>query len=748
MSTNAIMLPVPANVHDALLMPLGAGKAAALGVGKKAALLDKAAARGLPVPSGYIMLDRVFELALDEGYLAVEGDAVTCADPTAFVAALNLPEFTGKKPTVTVASAFTMEDTPSLMQVGDLVAVEGVDPSKPAALVDALCAVWSASVGHETRRDVLIMQTLQAETSGVAFTGPNHEDDHIEADGEVSSLRKLRLFERGEREEGVARAEATWRDRLQVLLRRARDLYGDRNLSLAWADDGTTCYLLQARAVIVDVQRDELFTLANHREIFPALPSHYMTSVIASVGAELYGWYRQFDRDLPNGRPFVEVFAGRPYINQSLMIETMRALGLPTSIVTGSVGADESAADGLRWKRALAKLPALTQFGASQLNAAKSAEQTAKDFIALSQHVDGTLGQLGRTLREAYVQLVHANFALAQAITVGMGSLNEKQQAALFAATRTTNTELLTAVEPLRAYVADKPALRKQLLAGETPNDPEFQRQWGLLMTKYGHRGVYENDIAAPRYSESPALLFGMIAADTLPSVAKASGADELGPVAKRVRAAMMARPMLQDAAMRAFGAIRRAMVAHAEAAVESGQLPNVEALWLLTYEEAGMVDVGWQPGADFFTARQAERDELAALTMPQHMRRFDDLPTADAAPVTSDDKAFTAERGTSGKLKGKAWVLAEPSATLPDGYEANETVLVVQALNENWLPVLAQVGAVVVESASGYADGVLLLHELGLPAVVGLADAASIFADDEVLLVNADKLTVERKPI
>jgi hypothetical protein len=54
-----------------------------------------------------------------------------------------------------------------------------------------------------------------------------------------------------------------------------------------------------------------------------------------------------FDPSLPTERDFIEVFDGRPLINLSLMVDFMRSLGLPTRLVTDSIGGSDESGSGL-----------------------------------------------------------------------------------------------------------------------------------------------------------------------------------------------------------------------------------------------------------------------------------------------------------------------------------------------------------------------------------------------------------------
>lgn len=759
MATPSSLVLAPAFNSSTIYLPLGSGKAKSLGVGNKGSLLDQAAADGLPVPNGYLLLDAAWQLAVHHDYIGVEDGKVVCKNPKAFYEALQFPSFADKT-TVAIRSAFSVEDTPNLSMAGHFVSVTKVNPSKAQDVVNALCEVWTSSLSYDKiRRDIIIMQMVDAKTAGVAFSETHYEDDRVnyvegtaekllagEVGGQEADLPRLRAFEKAEHEEGMKRTFATWKDRLQVILRRVRGLFGNQSWDVEWADDGTNCYLLQVRPVTVPTRRNEIFTLANHKEILPTLPSRYMVSIIESCSGALYEWYRQFDSSLPQQRPFIEVFKGRPYINLSLMTETMRTLGLPTLLVTDNIGGDAGKRAGLNLTRAATKLPALAQLGLAQLRATRSAQETSKAINARAQQPANTFGELSETLRWTYITLVQEMFNLTQAMSLPLVILRRNGKLAeMAAATRSISTKMYDDLLPLREYVAQNPTLKAALSQGELPNDPEFKRRWGLYLATYGHRGIYESDIARPRYHEAPAPLLSALAQEGVIPAPHTTSIEKLDLLAKQARRAILAREQLRHDAMRAFDRIRQQMLKLAEKAVQNGQIPSVDAIWDMTAAELKLIDVGWQPEAGFFEQRHAEIEALAAYDMPDTLRRFDDLDQYNAQL----DESITRLNGMSlvaGKVEGKAWVLQEPSQSLPSGYDPATTILVARAVDSGWISTFAKVAAVVVETGGDLSHGSIILRELRLPAITNVKDATRLFKNGDTLAFDGESGNVQKR--
>lgn len=689
------------------LLALGSGAVAAAGVGPKAALLDDAAAAGLPVPAGFVVTERA-------PLQAVATWAVT----------LRVPE-------LAVRSAFAAEDGTEESLAGWFATELRVPAIDVPAAVERVRASAERRPGA-FRRDVLVMAMVPARHAGVAFSEPGTSDDLVNV-VEGAANRLVAGEQAGERVE-LARAERVargWPRRLQRLLRAVRRTFGDRPWDVEWADDGRRCWLVQVRAVTRPTRRNDALTIANHAEILPPLPSRLMTSVIAEAGPELFGWYRRFDPTLPADRDFLEVVAGRPFINLTLLEDLLRHLGLPTALVADSIGGPPEHDRPARPTRMLQKAPVLVRMGLAQVGAVAQARRNQRRLAQLGRGSITSFGQALDRLHRAYVGLVTGMFPLSSAIGPPLAVLRRTGTLAEHAARhRTVTTKMADALDEARRGGRGSP-------------------EWHRFLADYGHRGVYESDIARPRYRDAPALLgaTGALATPVVRAAVSSSGRTLRGrlttPVWALARPPLDAREQLRHEAMRGFADIRDALVALASDAMDAGQLPTVEHLWILDVDEVRRLDTGWVPDAGFWASREEEQARLARLDPPPVVHRFDDPAEWDrAAPVPADRL-----RGlplTEGVVRGRAWVLREPSVALPPGFDPAGTVLVARSVDAGWIPTFALVAAVVVETGGDLSHGSILLRERGVPAVTNVRGVTRALATGDPVEVRAGAGVVE----
>jgi pyruvate,water dikinase len=302
-------------------------------------------------------------------------------------------------------------------------------------------------------------------------------------------------------------------------------------------------------------------------------------------------------------------------------------------------------------------------------------------------------------------------------------------------------------LEPLRRLAQENPAIADALRKNELPDDPAFQAAWHAYLSKHGHRGIYESDIARPRFREQPETLFAAILqphSKRTPPPRTLTGFLTL-PIWLQASRAMHAREFLRYTAMIGFERLRLALLELATQATQRGQLPDATALWLMTISEVRALDDEKIFDETFFAQRHAEIERLRAYTVPDLFHRFDDLEAFHPSLDTEPALRLSGVSLTLGTVQGKAWVLREPQTHLPLGFEKDTTILVARSVDAGWIPTFALVAGVVVETGGDLSHGSIILREIGLPAITNVRRATAVFHTGDWLQLNAAQGLVER---
>jgi rifampicin phosphotransferase len=730
---------------------LGSGRAEKQFAGNKGRLLDQAAQTGLNVPRGVLVLDTAWDQAILRGLMTITEGRVRIPDARKLITFLDLPKF--ERP-LAIRSAFSKEDTAEASLAGYFESVLRVPADDSTAQAEAIKQVLESAERYEGRfrRDMLIMEMVDAKHAGVAFTEREHEDDLInytegtaehlvssEEAGDSFPLAKLHGTETNLKD-----TDHLWQRRLQNMLKGVRRWLGNKNWDIEWADDGERCYLVQLRPITQPTRRNEAFTIANHKEILPELPSTFMTSVVESCAKDLFQYYRNFDPSLPSTRPFIEVFYGRPYINLSLMSEMMRIFGLPTRLVTDNIGGETDRVYGLNLKRMARKIIRwnLPRFAFAQINSVRHVHATTATMHDKTTNLPQSFSGLTESMRWLYTALVTEMFSLTAAIGPmlsllrGFGTLNEHN-----ARNETISSKMYADMAPLRDIVARHAGMLPVLEAGEIPEDAAFKAAWADYIATYGHRGIYESDIARPRYKDDPTPLLQSLTTPTgkrQPTPPRTFKGWLTQPLWWQAGRTIRAREQWRHDAMIGFARIRDAMVTLAQEKVAAGVLPDVDSLWMLTVDEVKSLDVDWVPDAAFWEDRRAEIERLRGYHLPDLFRRFDDLEATHDDADTTQDNSLQGIGLTTGTVTGQAWVLREPALTTPPHFE--HTVLIARSVDAGWIATFGRVAGVVVETGGDLSHGSIILREIGLPAVTNVSHATRHIQTGDTVRIDAQR--------
>ena len=335
--------------------------------------------------------------------------------------------------------------------------------------------------------------------------------------------------------------------------------------------------------------------------------------------------------------------------------------------------------------------------------------------------------------------LASARFFVYQALlrayaTRFVPTLDEPALAALCAPGREiASMRLLADLDTLAATARATPRVAR-ILAGSPDRDvllrigamPEgatFVAAFEQFVATYGHRGVREIELGAPRWAEDPASLIPLVRA----RLAGANVAIPPNPppvvIVGRIHRAIvnaLARRARHFGALRentrqfhvlALTTVRRKILALEQQLLQRGRLKCGGDIFFLDWEEIRALDaerIAWQD----VEARVRSRRLV-------HRTRDARLPpltfNVPYAPPRSTVGELTGTCACAGEAIGPARIVLDPtSAELAPG-----DILVAPYTDPSWTPLFPLVAAIVVETGSYLSHAGTVARELGVPCIV-----------------------------
>lgn len=314
-----------------------------------------------------------------------------------------------------------------------------------------------------------------------------------------------------------------------------------------------------------------------------------------------------------------------------------------------------------------------------------------------------------------------------------------------------------------------------RLLGEPAPRMPQLDRlakatafRAGLhaFLNRFGHRGPGEAELRRPRWREDPEPLLSVIASylalspDASPNVAEWRQHWEREAALQRVRRALRLRPLRRFAFERALSVAQRASVAAANIRFESARLyASLRAAVLELGQrlaQSGRIERGddvffllldelERPEAGELRERVAERraqHALDAASEPPPGVDADGLPLPPLLRVPETSGSLRGIAASPGRARGRVFLLSDslPKAGPPPG-----VVLVAPHADPAWTPLFAVAAAVVIETGSLLSSASIIARELGIPSVVGVADATRRLSEGEEVEVDGSNGTVTR---
>jgi pyruvate,water dikinase len=574
---------------------------------------------------------------------------------------------------------------------------------------------------------------------------------------------------------------------------------------IEWAWDGTQCWIVQSRPITTLASSttdaaETMWTNANLKDVMPGLVSPFTWSLMQPQLEEgVRAQYAQMGFRVPPECQVIRRFWGRPYFNMSLFQQAAYTLygATPDKQIMQLGGA---AVQGFtppgppsRWQR-LRWLGNILRFG----RLADRVRQAAPaSFAAVEQHWRALLPQIPHLDRTGLLQQFDTFSSVTQPfllqhlyLTTAMSGnfshlrdllarLDASTSSGLVAELTTGLGDVSSAEQSYRLWELSRLAQRSPKVMAflhtrqwhtwpEALADTPFLTAWQAFLDTYGHRCLYEVEMANPRWREQPDYLFEVLAAYA--TLAQTTAPFDPQVQARRrqaaerdiiPQAAFWWRPWLRIVLRRtqAYSRLRENSKSHLVRLIDIGRalalragqylvddalLSEPEAVFLLEIDEVKAALRGETPPeaiARVLRQRRLERQRYAALQPPGAF--VGERPVYEQ-PLVEQGTVLRGLPSSPGRVTGTARVVRLPQ----DGarLQAGE-VLVAPSTDPGWTPLFLLAAGLVMETGGYLSHGAIVAREYGIPAVLNVPLATQCIPDGSTVVLDGGAGTVQIMP-
>jgi pyruvate,water dikinase len=581
---------------------------------------------------------------------------------------------------------------------------------------------------------------------------------------------------------------------LGELLQRIETFCGSPQ-DVEWAWDGTRCWILQSRPITTLAEgpaaaADIVWSNANLKDVIPGLVSPFTWSLMQpQLAAAIRTQYAQVGYAVATDCPVLRRFWGRPYFNLSLFQEAAYTLfgttaekqvaQLGGAMVQGFTPTGmPSRWQRLRWLRNAMRVGRLVErvrratpvsFAAVQQRWQDELQQAPQlDHTALLRKLETFAAVTGTFL----LQHLHLTWAMSG----NFGYLKELIGRWLPQASSGLVAELVTGIGDVSSAEHSYRLWELSRLARQSPQVMTFlqQRQWHTwrevlaatpfahawqqFLDAFGHRSLYEGEMANPRWREQPDYLFEVLTA----YAALPQEAAPFDPQVQTHRRQAAEREVLRQLPpwrrrwfrtilhrTQEFSRLRENSKSHlvrlidigrcmaltaARLLVHDGLLAEPEDVFMLEGDELKAAVKGEKSRQELtrlITQRRLERQRYAALQAPEVVvgeRPWYAPPSVEAGIVLQGLPS------SPGRVAGTARVLRSPQegTRLQPG-----EILVAPSTDPGWTPLFLLAAGLVMETGGYLSHGAIVAREYGIPAVLNVPLATHRIPDGSALVLD-----------
>jgi pyruvate,water dikinase len=592
---------------------------------------------------------------------------------------------------------------------------------------------------------------------------------------------------------------------LGALCQRLETLCGSPQ-DVEWAWDGTACWIVQSRPITTLGEAAlngtaDVWGNANLKDVIPGLVSPFTWSLMQpQLEGAMRQQYAKAGYLIPPERPLLRRFWGRPYFNISLFNEAGYALyGATPELQAAQLGGmvppgarppvRPSLRQRLRWLRNMLRFVRIangaakvvpTQFAmvqrrwreerqslpyldrAALLEKLEHHADVTQPFLELHLHLSWAMSGNFSALRDMVARAVPqtTSASVAAELVTGIGDVSSAEHSY-----RLWELSRLARQSPqVMAFLAQGTwNTWQQELAGTA-----FAKAWHEFLETFGHRSLYEVEMANPRWREQPDYLFEVLA--TYASLPQARAPFDPEEQARRRQAAEhevcrlltpWRRPWFRATLRRtqAFSRLRENSKSHLVQLIDLGRLmalraayflrqdgllEDAEAIFYLQIEEVRAALRGEVPVETvrrLIAQRRLERQRNAARHLPD---LFVGARPLYAEALPTQGTVLTGLPSSPGRVTGIARVLYSPQegARLQPG-----EILVAPSTDPGWTPLFLLASGLVMETGGYLSHGAIVAREYGIPAVLNIPLATQRIPDGSAILLDGAQGVVHLLP-
>ncbi|HEY3061267.1 MAG TPA: PEP-utilizing enzyme [Chloroflexota bacterium] len=578
---------------------------------------------------------------------------------------------------------------------------------------------------------------------------------------------------------------------------------GQDPYEIAWAFDGQGFWIVRARPIVeikrvtVALAADQpvLWSNANLKDAVAGVPTTATWSFVSPYLHEIF--FSPIERAgyrVPRGMQTLRRFEGRAHLDLStIQAVYFDALGSPPAEAGRAMGGAQveialpppTRGQRARWRRARLRMAWLllrqartySQAIERMHRAARTldidfAARSNAELMAFAEHIGQLQAAFGPAFQLGNVDGGAWTEPLRQTIERWRPGQGQRWASALMAnsgaVVSAEHGYRLVELAAIAARGGVDPYTWQAL-----PESSAFRLAVQRFLGEFGHRGVYEAELANARWIEDPSYVLDQVAslmADgafgpaqrvarqtrqeaelevrTLPLVPRLV----VRWLAHRARGAAARREAGKSALIAMALPVRRLLLEFGRRMVRDGLLDDVDDVFhLARCDLESLIRGEWDGrGARALVAeRKAVRDSRLGAPPPPDLiigAGLTGSAPSPPAPLTAGEGRHTLRglAAAAGQASGPARIIRHPDE---GGRLQRGDILVAPSTDPGWTPLFLRCAGLVTEVGGYLSHGAIVARELGLPAVLNVPHVLDLVEDGEVITVdgNAGSIWVRR---